>query len=119
MIVAMLFRPALEAPIRTCHTKASINKDAGRCEQKRRPAIDTARPASLAELQGGKAPVNAVWHGLQFLVCAGFHNPSAGDDNDSVHMPNGREAVGDDKRSAPLHQGFERLLNQAFAFRIQ
>jgi hypothetical protein len=26
-------------------------------------------------------------------VGAGFHDPSAGDDNDSIHMPHGGEAV--------------------------
>jgi hypothetical protein len=70
-------------------------------------------------LQGGQSLVSAVCNGLQFVVDAGFHDPSASDDNDSIHMPHGGEAVSDDKRCAPLHQGFQRFLNQSFAFRVQ
>jgi len=82
-------------------------------------AFFNAAQISLAELQGGEAPVNAVLNGLQLLVGAGFHDTSAGDDDDSIHLPHGGEPMGDDKRSAPAHQGFQRFLNQAFAFRIQ
>src|SRR4051812_37619829 len=72
--------------------------------------------ASLAELQGGEAAVDAVFDGLQFRVRAGFHDPSAGDDDDAIHVPHRGEAVGDDKRSAPAHEGFQRFLNQALTF---
>src|ERR1017187_7547816 len=74
---------------------------------------------SLAELQGGEASVNPIFHGLQFLVGAGFYDPSAGDDDDSIHMPHGGESVRDDERSAPAHERFQRFLNQALALRIQ
>ena len=60
-------------------------------------------PISLAKLQRGEASVSAVGNGLQFFVGAGFHDTSAGDDNDSIHMPHGGEPVSDDERSAPLH----------------
>jgi hypothetical protein len=48
---------------------------------------------SLTELQGGHALVSAVCNGLRFVVGAGFHDPSAGDYNDSIHMPHGGETV--------------------------
>ena len=74
---------------------------------------------SLAELQGGEPSVNAFWQGLQFLVRAAFHDPSAGDDDDLIRVPHGGEAARDDKRGASAHQRFQRILNQPFAFRIQ
>ena len=52
---------------------------------------------SVAELQGGEAAVNAVFHGLQFLVGARFHDTPASDDDDSIHVPHGGEPMGDDK----------------------
>ena len=54
-------------------------------------------PTSLAKLQRGEASVSTVCHGLQFFVCAGFHDTSAGDDNDSIHMPHSGEPVSDDE----------------------
>jgi hypothetical protein len=55
-------------------------------------------PSTLfAELQRGQTPVNSGLQGLQFLVRAGFHDPSACDDDDSIHVPHGGEPVGDDE----------------------
>src|SRR4051794_33688109 len=70
---------------------------------------------SLPELQRGQATVNAVFDSLKFIVRAGFHHAPARDDDNSVGMTHRGEAVRDDERSAPMHEGFQGLLNQALA----
>ena len=62
-----------------------------------KPPALSAVADSIAELQGGETAVNAVIHGLQFLVGAGFHDAPARDHDDSINVPHGGEPMGDDE----------------------
>ncbi len=48
-----------------------------------------------------------------------LNDAAFGDNDDSIRMAHGGETVRNDERGSPVHQGFERLLDQAFALGIQ
>lgn len=50
---------------------------------------------------------------------SGLDDPPVLEDEDFVSVDDGGEAVCNDDARAPLHQSFERLLNEAFGFGIE
>lgn len=48
-----------------------------------------------------------------------FNDSAATQYDDAVCVPDGREAVGDDERSAATRQARERFLHEAFGFGVQ
>src|SRR4051794_16424461 len=88
-------------------------------EIRHRMSIFGRKSMLFSELQRSQPPVRPVRNCLQFLVRPGFRDPPIGDNKNPIYMPHSRESVSNDKRSPPLHQRFERFLNQPLALGVQ
>src|SRR5690606_19614907 len=74
--------------------------------------------ARLVELEGGEAGVEAA-AGNELVVRAVLHDPPLVEDQDTVRVADGGEAVGDDERGAAFEEPGQRLLHERLALGVE
>src|SRR5690606_1976664 len=80
--------------------------------------LDRAGEGVLVELERGEAGVEAAPR-RERLVRPVLDDAAPVEDEDAVGAADGREAVGDDERGAPLRQPVERLLHGPLALGVE
>ena len=77
-----------------------------------------ARCLSIPELQCCQSGVQTTMRDELIMATAG-DDPPAVEENDSVHLAHGCQAMSDDERRTVFHEAFQGLLHQSLALRIQ